>query len=173
MKAVASRRQAADPEMNKMAVIVRRKRVPYSVLLDESGFTLLEMLVALVILAVGILGVLHVFSTSIQASKAAESYSVAATLAQQVAARLEREMNLEAGEMSGEFDEFPGYAYDCEIQAPNSNGLIPVMITVGWHVGSAVKFFSMTTYVQPPPSSSSGSSTTSGTAPAVGGGTTK
>lgn len=116
---------------------------------DDSGFTLLEMLVALAILAVGILGVLRAFSSSITASKAAESYSVAAMLAQQVAGEMERRPSLEPGEMSGTFAEgAPGFTWRCLVGEQTQQGLQTVRISVMWSVGQSPRHFDMTTCIR-------------------------
>ena len=116
------------------------------------GLTLLEMLVAMAILAIGIVGVLRVFSSSIVTSKAAESYSLAAGLAHQTATELERRQSLDPGTMSGEFASAePGYTWEAEIGSAESSGLQRVRITVFWKAGSRQRHFDMVTYLRPIP----------------------
>jgi len=116
------------------------------------GLTLLEMLVAMAILAVGIVGVLRVFSSSIVTSKAAESYSLAATLADQAAAELERQRSLSPGTLSGEFENVgPGYTWQAEIGSAEAGGLQRVRIAVFWETGSRRRHFEMVTYMRPSP----------------------
>ena len=114
------------------------------------GLTLLEMLVAMAILAIGIVGVLRVFSSSIVTSKAAESYSLAAGLAHQTATELERRPSLDPGTMSGEFASAePGYTWEAEIGSAESSGLQRVRITVFWKAGNRRRHFDMVTYLRP------------------------
>ena len=116
----------------------------------DRGLTLLEMLVAMAILAIGIVGVLRVFSSSIVTSKAAESYSLAAELAHQTAAELERRPSLDPGTMSGEFASAePGYTWEAEIGSAESSGLQRVRITVFWKTGNRRRHFDMITYLRP------------------------
>ena len=119
---------------------------------SRRGLTLLEMLVAMAILAIGIVGVLRVFSSSIVTSKAAESYSRAATLADETAAELERRPSLDPGTVSGKFASAePGYTWEAEIGSAESSGLQRVRIRVLWKAGSRRRHFDMVTYLRPTP----------------------
>ncbi len=60
-----------------------RANPSYSVLIRERGFTLLEVMVALVLLAFGILAFMQVMPVALKASKRAEETTIATLLAQQ------------------------------------------------------------------------------------------
>ena len=103
----------------------------------KSGMTLLEVVVAMSVLAIGIAGVLHAFSSSIKTSKAAEFYTVATMLAQQVASELERRPDVSAGELSGTFEETArSYTWQADVGQASAEGLLPVRVTVFWEVGT-------------------------------------
>ena len=108
--------------------------------------TLLEVVVAMAVLAIGIVGVLHAFSSSIKTSKAAELYSVATMLAQQVASQLERQPSLSSGQLSGAFGEAArGYTWKADVGQANAKGLMPVRVTVFWDVGTRARRLQLVT----------------------------
>ena len=117
---------------------------------SESGLTLLEVLVALVILAVGITGALRAFSMGLLTCRAAESYSMAAMLAQQVASELERTPDLAGGRMSGAFGkDAPGFSWEADIRDATGADLQRVRITVLWDVGKRSRHLEMLTLLRP------------------------
>ncbi len=103
------------------------------ILAGNRGMTLLETIVALAILAIGIVGVLHAFSTSVIATRAAESYSKGTILASQVASELDRQTTVEAGEESGTFEDEPNYSWEAVVEPADDNGLMRTTITVTWN----------------------------------------
>jgi general secretion pathway protein I len=119
------------------------------ILASNSGFTLLETLVALAILTIGIAGVLHAFSSSMAASRAAESYSTACLLANQVAFALERETSIETGQLSGTFDDTPGYQWEANVDSADENGLMRTVITITWQTGKEDRHFDMAICLKP------------------------
>jgi type II secretion system protein I len=112
--------------------------------------TLLEVVVAMAVLAIGIVGVLHAFSSSIKTSKAAEFYSVATMLAQQVASELERRPGLSSGQLSGTFGETArGYTWTADVGQANPKGLLPVRVTVFWYEGTRSRHLQIATCLRP------------------------
>ena len=119
------------------------------VLASNSGLTLLETIVALAILTIGIVGVLHAFSTSMAAVGAAESYSNASLLANQVASELDRQTDIEPGQLSGTFEDAPGYSWEADVQPADENGLMRTAILVTWYAGKMERNFDMVIYLRP------------------------
>jgi Tfp pilus assembly protein PilV len=106
------------------------------------------VLVAMTVLAVGIVGVLGAISACVRASTAAAGYSRGTLLAQQVVAELARNPTLEAEALSGTFDDVaPGYRWDAEVAAADAQGLHPVAITVTWENGR--RQFTLATTLRP------------------------
>ncbi|HAH86268.1 MAG TPA: hypothetical protein DCL60_02740 [Armatimonadetes bacterium] len=120
---------------------------------DRKGLTLLEMVVALAILSVGIVGVLQAYSSAMAANRVAESQSAAADLASSVASELDRQASLESGQLSGEFQDCRGYSWTADIESPDNNGMARVVITVSWKTGSVERDFGMVAYLCPQVSS--------------------
>ena len=117
---------------------------------SESGLTLLEVLVALVILAVGITGALRAFSMGLVTCKAAESYSLAALLAQQVASEIERTADLSSGPLTGDFGkDAPGYTWEADVQQATGTDLRRVRVTVLWDVGKRHRHLQLFTLLRP------------------------
>lgn len=69
----------------------------------EAGFTLVEVIVALAILALGIGGLISMISRSLQQTAAAARATEASSLAQSVLARLGTELPIKMEEQTGEF----------------------------------------------------------------------
>lgn len=112
------------------------------------GLTLLEVIVAMTVLAIGIAGVLGAISACLRTSTAAAEYSRGALLAQQVAAELDRNESLEAGDLSGTFDDaVAGYSWTAEVDSADDNGLYPVKIRVEWRNGA--REFELYTQLRP------------------------
>lgn len=94
----------------------RREETQSSVLSpqDSSGFTLLEVIVALTILALGLVTVLELFASSTRLGAKASQRTQAAVYAQNVMDRLFAQQTLEDGEQSGELPN--GYVWRVRIQ---------------------------------------------------------
>ena len=120
--------------------------------------TLLEVVVAMAVLAIGIAGVLHAFSSSIRTSKAAEFHTVATMLTQQVASDLERRPDLTAGQLSGTFEDIArGYTWRADVGQANAAGLLPVRVTVFWEVGTHQRRLQLVTCLRSDSGSEGGS----------------
>ncbi|MHB9023282.1 MAG: type IV pilus modification PilV family protein [Armatimonadota bacterium] len=129
------------------------------------GITLLEVIVAMVILSIGIAGTLQAFSACMRTSKAAETYTLAASLAQQAISEMARQPALEAGEYSGTFAEpDEDYSWTADVLQANSDGLLPVRVTVTWGPEAKQSQYELRTYLKSGEASSS-PETTEGSAP--------
>ena len=137
----------------------------------RSGFTLMEMIVATVLLAVGIVGALSVYSTATQTARVGDQLNTAALLAQQKMSDFEENPNFQSGGQSGDFgDQYPGFSYQLNIQATQYQYLYQVSVTVSWGEGPSARERAFTTYLydtqtaqQDQQNNSSGQSGASGT----------
>jgi prepilin-type N-terminal cleavage/methylation domain-containing protein len=82
--------------------------------LSPSGFTLLEVMVALMIMGIGLVSVLELFSGSIRLGVKASQRTQAAIYGQNVMDRIFAQEQLEDGEVSGELPN--GYAWRARVQ---------------------------------------------------------
>jgi type II secretion system protein I len=137
---------------------------------SNRGFTLLETLVALAILAMGVVGVLGAFSSSMRATKEAELYSQASNLAAQVAAQLDREETVSAGELSGTFEDTPAFSWVATVEEADSNNLMRTTITVTWGTDTNPKNFDMVICLHPQGESTAQDATTNSSSRTTGGG---
>lgn len=114
------------------------------------GLTLLEVIVAMALLAIGIAGALGAISACVRSSSAADDYSRGALLAQQVASELERSETLDPGTLDGTFDDAAtGFSWTAEIGTADDQGFNPVKITVLWQEGR--RHFELNTMLRPRP----------------------
>ncbi len=129
-----------------------------------SGFTLLEVLVALVILSISVGVIMNVFSGGIRAVRTTRDYNRAVFLAQGKMEELLLKKFTEETTDSGTFEEFPGFAWEMavtEFQLPMTeeeqlaaeaeSELAPQLKTyqitlhVTWAVGSRTRSFTLDT----------------------------
>jgi prepilin-type N-terminal cleavage/methylation domain-containing protein len=81
---------------------------------DEKGFTLLEILAAMTILAVSILTLVQLFSGSLNQAAQAERYLNGVYLAQQKFSQMEID-NFQSGTSEGTFEDQEGYRWQLEV----------------------------------------------------------
>jgi len=91
-----------------------RLRTPHSKSRTPNGFTLLEVMVALAVLAVGIVSVLEVFGGSLRLDVKASRRTQAIIYAQNVMDRVLAQPTLQDGEEAGEFP--GGYSWRAQVQ---------------------------------------------------------
>jgi len=110
------------------------------------GFTLVEVLLAIVILTTGLILVFQGFGVGVRAASLAEKETTACLLAQRVIADLEMQETLTAGTDQGEFEEdYPGYRYETEItESAEVSGLYEVRIMVFWVQGDQEREITVT-----------------------------
>ncbi len=103
------------------------------------GFTLIEVLVAFVILAVALGVLMQVFSTGLRNARVAENYTTATLYAESMLAAVGVEAPLAEGETSGDFDDHFRWRLDVQpYEAPDSENeaaagrAFQVVVTVSW-----------------------------------------
>ena len=106
---------------------------------SERGFTLIEILVAFVIVALALGALLQIFATGLRSTSTAENYTIAALLAESKLAGIGIEEPLEEGDQSGEFDN--GFRWATNVRsydvggptlAPGAIQAFEVSVTVLW-----------------------------------------
>jgi len=124
------------------------QRAQRTTLNAQRGFTLVEALVAVVLVAMGIVGALGAISAGLRARSAANFYHNAALLAEAKLAELESASRLAAGEEKGDFaPEYPGYRWDCRIEeGPEGLWLVKVMVSASTDRGQG-REAEVTTYL--------------------------
>lgn len=103
---------------------------------EADGFTLVEVLVAFAIAALGLAALMQVFATGLRSAATAENYARATMLAESRLASVGVEQPLAAGESSGDFED--GYRWRVVItpyQEAEMDALVEVFqvnVTVSW-----------------------------------------
>ena len=100
----------------------------------QLGFTLIEMIVATLILALAITGALSAISNSTRAVEVGERLQTAALLAQNKLTELELETtNMMSGEQQGDFgEEYPTYRWRTQTDTTEFEKLFKVTLIVSW-----------------------------------------
>jgi general secretion pathway protein I len=88
----------------------------------QAGFTLLEILVAFVMLALVGGALLQLFQGGLQSLSAGDNYSRAALLAESTLSQLRADPALEAGQRHGDLE--PGYRYELQLTPYQENGVV-------------------------------------------------
>jgi len=101
---------------------------------SRKGFTLLEVMIAMAILATVLVTVFHSQSQSIAMANESRAMTTLALLAQSRMAEVEGRQDLSTGQTSGDFgDDFPDYTWTVSItqpQVPGSSLLRKIEVTV-------------------------------------------
>lgn len=100
----------------------------------QHGFTLIEMIVATLLLAIGVAGALAAFSSATKAAVTAEGLHTATLLAQRKMSDIEQQASqITGGDQQGDFgDEYPGYHWQETVEATDYQNLFKVTVTVFW-----------------------------------------
>jgi prepilin-type N-terminal cleavage/methylation domain-containing protein len=115
------------------------------------GFTLIEVLVAAMVLGVAIVGALGAFSATMRALGVAEFDSAAARLGQAKMAEVRALDELPLGESSGDFGEDnPGFTWSLNIEPVGEEtglqGLYQIELTITGRAGGRAREATFTTY---------------------------
>jgi type II secretion system protein I len=100
----------------------------------RAGFTLVEMIVATLLLAIGVSAALAAISSGIQASYKADRLQTAALLAERKLAQIELESNnLTGGDQQGDFGKlYAEFKWHESVETTNYPDLFQVTVTIQW-----------------------------------------
>ena len=118
----------------------------------QSGFSLLEVLVAFVLLSTVVTVLLQVFAGGLRNLKVADEYAMAVVLAESRIAEVGRVVPLEPGDTEGEWKDFRWQTSIREFELPESPtqgiaapALFSVSVTVSWGEGRSARSFRLDT----------------------------
>ncbi|MDE2126405.1 MAG: type II secretion system protein [Armatimonadetes bacterium] len=139
------------------------------------GFTLIEMIVATMLLAIGVCAAMAAISSSVRAQDKARSIQTASLLAaQQLNSAVENIQNISPGSTSGSFaPQHPNYHYNQTIAATSFQDLYQVSVQVMWGSPQNPQERTLATYIRQPPapgSTQTGSSSGGAGSGGAGGG---
>ncbi|HLV80779.1 MAG TPA: prepilin-type N-terminal cleavage/methylation domain-containing protein [Chthonomonadaceae bacterium] len=115
----------------------------------RQGFTLVEMIVATVLLAVGVLGALAAFSSSTRAARIADQIQTAGLLGQRKLTEIETQSQFQnsSGSQQGSFDDYPGFRWQSDIQSTPYQYLYRVSVAIQWGEGGDAHERDFVTYM--------------------------
>src|SRR5947209_1590350 len=117
----------------------------------RSGFTLIEVLVAAAVLAIGISAGVRTLGAMAQASAAAADRQTAVRLAGERLAMTEAVEGVSAGNAEGQFDSEPRFRWQQQVSsATNLTGVLEVTVTITWRDGAATRRYVVSTYLLDP-----------------------
>ena len=112
----------------------------------RSGFSLVEMAVAVVIFSGGVLATTEVFSVCLRAAGTSRDHTRAVLLAQGVMEESAQQGPLIEGETNGEFGQaFPGAKWTREVKLTETAGLYAVRVRVTWPAPNGEQALELTT----------------------------
>ena len=118
----------------------------------QSGFSMLEVFLATLLLGVAIVALTEGISVALRSSKSAERHTVAVLLAESQLELIRTDSFLSAGSDEAECELFPGYRYEQEIEERDDyDGLYSVRVSV-FHGDSDVPLFGLETLLFDGPS---------------------
>lgn len=119
---------------------------------QERGFTLLEVMVALAVLATALIMLLHVRNQGIRLAEESRRLTEATLLASWRLGEIEAVGSLEVGERTGDFgNDYPGYTWQVVIQEVGtpmlSRTFREVRVTVSWDPDRPQRSVTLVEYV--------------------------
>ena len=119
------------------------------------GFTLIEMIVATILLFVGVVSTVMCISAAAKSTSIASEYTTAALLAQQRLAEIEAGADqISAGEQQGQFDgSYSNFHWQQNIETDNTNPVYKVSLLVQWPSGIQMRQAQFVTFIMAPSTS--------------------
>ncbi len=120
---------------------------------NSKGFTLLEVMIALAIIAVSLVVILHSQTLGMSLANRSRDLSVASFLAQKRMEEIEMQGFPELGEKEGIVDEnYPGFSYrqvvsPGEFSGKSLEGLRKITVTISWLDGSEKQSREIISYI--------------------------
>jgi prepilin-type N-terminal cleavage/methylation domain-containing protein len=97
----------------------------------QEGFSLIEVMIALLILGVALVGFVQATTTAVSSSKESEIQTTAALLASGQLEKLQADGDLEDGDSDGDWgDDFPNYTWTQTISPADVKGLHEIRLTI-------------------------------------------
>ena len=97
----------------------------------DSGFSLIEIMIAFVIMSIALTIVIRVFSTGLRTVSETEKYNIAVQIAESLMARVGEDISLDESQMTGEIEKIYDWQINIEpmfvdyklsmVEQPNSN----------------------------------------------------
>ena len=99
---------------------------------DQRGFLLLEVIVAVSLIAVGLFVLLEGLGRCLAAARSVQNYSLVETLLANKSYEFRVERAQDFLDQDGKFDDYPGFEWDRRFDGTDAEGLWKQTITVYW-----------------------------------------
>lgn len=112
------------------------------------GFTLVEMIVATVVLAIGVVSAMLCIGSATRVTGIAQEYTRATLIAQRRLAEIDADPNqLSGGEQQGDYaEEEPGFRWAQSVEPTGISGLVRVSLAVEWKSPTGTRRALFSTY---------------------------
>jgi len=136
----------------------RRSRITHYALRFRKGFTLVELVVAFLILVIGVTAILELVSQSALNARYAKDKTTATVLAQQKLEELLAQIDLVPGETEGDFgDAYPQFRWraqisevgDSMVSTESGTGLLHIAVIVEWQDRGQIRSVQLETLQAP------------------------
>jgi prepilin-type N-terminal cleavage/methylation domain-containing protein len=127
--------------------------------MKRSGFTLIEVLVALVVAVAAMTLLSQGFTTGARASTTAQFATRAAMLAQRVLTDFETGQLALTSSQNGSFDDEPDFSYETVSDTGSITGLTQLTIRIKWQERNQDRVFELVRLMRDRPTTSTGTST--------------
>ena len=120
-----------------------------SSLITQSGFTLLEVMVALLIIATSFIVLLHSRNQSVLSADYARHVTIATLLASEKMEEMEQEGSYNIGEDSSDFGEdYPGYTWKTIVSDTAYENIKEVRVEILWGEGQSRRSMELVNYIR-------------------------
>ncbi len=99
----------------------------------EAGFLLLEVLLAVFILAICVFGLLECLGRDVAAARSIQNYTVSDILLANKSYEFRVEQPTDILDQEGKFDDYPGYSWSRKFEGTGIDGMWQQTITVYWY----------------------------------------
>jgi hypothetical protein len=101
---------------------------------DEAGFLLLEVLLAVFIMAICVFGLIECLSRCVAAARLVQSYTASDILLANKSYEFRTEpLKDNFSDQQGTFDDYPGYSWSRKLEGTDIEGMWQQTITVYWY----------------------------------------
>ena len=125
---------------------VRRQRGFDASQRRDGGFMLLEVILAVTLLAISMVAIIGSLGQCLAAARSVQSYSTSEILLANKSFEFRTERPTDLLDQEGEFDDYPGFSWSRKLESTDSEGLWKQTITVYWYERSKLASDSVVEY---------------------------
>jgi hypothetical protein len=112
---------------------VCHQRSPEAPQRRDGGFLMLEVILAMALLAISTVAIVESLGRCLAAARAVQSYSTSEILLANKSFEFRTERPTDLLDQEGEFEDYPGFSWSRKLEETDSDGLWKQTITVYWY----------------------------------------